>query len=287
MKICAIILDYRGARKTETCLRSLMHERIDTVLVINNSDNAQGTLQLTEAIARLKGDGIDYALHVLDPGTNLGFACGVNFAIGAQEASHCDTFLLLNNDASVIPGSIGILAATLLEEGVDLVAPAVVDDAGNPQPMLWYQRFFGSLTKFAVPGAFPFFSGCCLLLRRSLLVSGKLFDEDFFMYGEDTLLGWRMARERRPMRQEENATVRHTGQIRSHTSFFYEYHMARAHILLACKTLRSPLEILLLLPTKCLGLSLRALRRSLRYRNGAPIAACLLAWIPLDIRKTD
>jgi hypothetical protein len=61
--------------------------------------------------------------------------------------------------------------------------------------------------------------------------------------------------------------------------------MARAHILLAHKTLRAPIERPLLLLLKATGLLARAARRSIHYRNGIPLAAFFLAWRPRPIRK--
>jgi N-acetylglucosaminyl-diphospho-decaprenol L-rhamnosyltransferase len=287
MKICAIILDYRGASKTLACLQSLVSEGIDTVLVVDNSGNVQASEQLSDAIVRLKEQGIDYALNVLTPVENLGFGRGVNFALNDIAAQRCDAILLLNNDASMTSGSLAKMSDALSAGDADLIAPAIIDDHDIPQPMLWYQRFFGLLTDHALPGSFPYLSGCGLLFRRDLPVSGKLFDESFFMYGEDTLLGWKMARQKKTILRLNTAVVRHTGQDSTRPcTLFYEYHMARAHILLALKTWRSPLEIPLLLATKSMGLALRAMLRCFRYKSGIPLLAFFLAWLPISMRKS-
>ncbi|HXA46418.1 MAG TPA: glycosyltransferase family 2 protein [Burkholderiaceae bacterium] len=287
MEICAIILDYRGALKTEACLKSLVSEGINTVLVVDNSADVQSSQQLDDALSRLSSNGIDYRLHILKPGDNLGFAGGVNFALAHAAGMHCDTILLLNNDASVMRGALLKLSNALTEDATSLVGPAIVDDDGIAQPMLWYQRFFGIQSKRVIPGAFPYLSGCCLLFRRQLLDAGKLLDETFFMYGEDTLLGWRMHVAQNPVKLVESAVVRHTGQNPAQQcTMFYEYQMARAHLLLATKTYRYRMEIPLLLFTKFFGLMLRAILRSLRYRKATPFLALLLAWMPLNIRKS-
>lgn len=285
MRICAIILDYRGASRTEACLRSLVGEGLATVLVVDNSADERATCELASVVNHLRADGIDYALHVLNAGTNLGFARGVNLALRDAEASKCDAFLLLNNDATAMPGMVSQLAATLEQKQAELVAPLIVDWDGESQPVLWYQRHFGLLTSRPLPCSFPYMSGCCMLFRREVLVSEKLFDEHFFMYGEDTFLGWQLIRAGKAVVQSDEAMVRHFGQGSSEQcKMFYEYHTARAHVLLAFKTWRRPVEIPLLVVTKALGLTLRALRRSIRYRSGIPLAACFLSWLPLKVR---
>ncbi|MBV8666788.1 MAG: glycosyltransferase family 2 protein [Burkholderiaceae bacterium] len=286
MKICAIILDYRGAGKTETCLRSLIAEGIDTVLVVDNSGDAHASAQLAEAVARVRSAGIDFALHLIEPGVNTGFARGVNLALADPAGQHCEAIMLLNNDAAAHAGAIRPLHDALLDGAAQLVGPMVVDDHGAPQPVPWYHRYFGTITNSPAPGAFPYLSGCCLMLRRSLLREGKLFDEDFFMYGEDALLGWQMARAHQTFKRINNATIRHTGQARSQRStLFYEYQMTRAHYLLCFKTCRTRWEIPVLLVTKFATLTLRMAVRCIRYRSPAPLAALFLAWLPLDIRK--
>lgn len=284
MKICAIVLNYRNVARTETCLRSLVGQGLDTVLVEDNSADQRFSDQLAVMLEQQTGL-VDYRLSLFNPGSNLGFARGVNRAINDATALHCDAFLLINNDAIAQPGMLIRLIAALADTGALMVAPTVVDAAGVPQSMLWYQRFFGLLTVRPLPGSFPYLSGCCLLVRREMLEGGKLFDEDFFMYGEDTLLGWRLARAGEVLRRVNDAVVCHTsGGSSRQGQLFYEYHTARAHVLLSLKTWHSPLEIPLLLVSKSIGLAFRALRRSARCGNGVPLLAFILAWFPMKIR---
>lgn len=284
MKICAIVINYRNAARTETCLRSLDGQGLDTVLVVDNSADERAANELAAMIKRQTGR-IDYTLRLLNPGSNLGFARGVNLALKEAAARQCDAFLLINNDAVALSGMIARLIAALADPDMVIVAPTVADASGKPQPMLWYQRFFGLLTTRRLPGSFPYLSGCCLLVRREMLEEGKLFDEDFFMYGEDTLLGWRLACAGKKTLCLSDAFVLHDGAGSSRRGqLFYEYHMARAHVLLAMKTWRHPLEIPIMLAGKCVGLSLRALWRSLRFGNVVPLKAFFMAWRALDVR---
>lgn len=284
MKICGIVLNYRNVVRTETCLRSLAGQGIDTVIVVDNSADDSAANELASMI-KSQTERIDYTLRLLNFGSNLGFARGVNLALNDAVALHCDAFLIINNDAVALSGMVARLAAVLADTGTAMVAPTVVDAAGVPQPMLWYQRFFGLLTVRPLPGSFPYLSGCCLLVRREMLEEGRLFDEDFFMYGEDTLLGWRLVcAGKKPLRLDD-AFVRHDDAGSSRRGqMFYEYHMTRAHVLLAMKTWRHPLEIPMMLACKCVGLGLRALWRSLRFGNIVPLKAFFMAWWARDVR---
>jgi GT2 family glycosyltransferase len=284
MKICAIILNYRNAVRTEACLHSLIGQGLDSVLVVDNSDD-EGFASELSTMLKLRLPQIDYTLHLLKSERNLGFARGVNRALNHEAAFHCDTFLLINNDAIAMPGMVARMAARLSNTGCKLIAPHVLDAAGRPQSMLWYQRFFGLLTTRPLPGSFAYPSGCCLLLRRELLVDGKLLDEDFFMYGEDTQLGWRLMQAREVVGYLDDVAVRHSGVGSSRQyGMFYEYHTARAHVLLARKTLRHPMEKPLMLITKGAGLMLRAVLRSWRSRSLVPLKAYVLAWRAMEIR---
>lgn len=63
---------------------------------------------------------------------------------------------------------------------------------------------------------------------------------------------------------------------------FYEYHMTRAHVLLAMKTRCHSLEIPLLLASNGVSLGLRALWRSLHFGNAVPLKAFFMAWSARD-----
>lgn len=284
MKICAIILNYRDAARTEACLRSLVGQGVHQVLLVDNSADELAASALAAMVERQRGL-VGCTLHLLSPNENLGFARGVNWAILRAEAQPCDAFLLINNDATAMPGMVKRLAAALAEFHAAMVAPMVIDAAGKTMPMFWYQRFLGLLVTRQWPGSFPYLSGCCLLVSREMLEAGRLFDEDFFMYGEDTLLGWRIVRTGKTALRLDDVFVRHAGTGSSrHGEMFYEYHTARAHILLARKTWRHPAEMPFLLLSKCIPLSMRALWRSLRFRNRVPLKALFMAWRELNVR---
>lgn len=283
-RICAVVLNYRNAGLTLTCLRSLRGQGVGRAIVLDNSGDAYAAGELHGALQALRDERCDFDLLTITPSENLGFARGVNAALKAALQENCDRFLLLNNDAVAAPGMVMRLAAAL-DGGCRIAIPTVVADSGVAVPALWYQRYFGCMTSMPLPGSFLFPSGCCVMFDRSLLHAGALFDEAFFMYGEDVLLGWQLSRAGIAVCRVDEAVVRHTGRASSTSrSLFYEYHTARAHVLLGVKTWRFPLEIPLLLIAKCAGLALRAAARSVRGGGLIPLRAFVLAWRKLDMR---
>ena len=107
--------------------------------------------------------------------------------------------------------------------------------------------------------------------------------EEFFMYGEDVLLSWQILRKNKKAIGVENATVEHEGTGSSvHGDIFYEYQVARGHILLARKTATNMMQLILFLAGRALFLSARGVVRAARFRKIAPLLAFFYAWTGKD-----
>ena len=122
---------------------------------------------------------------------NLGFAAGVNYAIKylLNGCTVYDYLILINNDASAPPGMVNKLYQPHLASNSGLLIAPSIKFNGHILPGTWYHRFTGLTLHKQVPGSFQYLSGCCLLIPNSE-VRENLFDEDFFMYGEDVQLSW-------------------------------------------------------------------------------------------------
>jgi GT2 family glycosyltransferase len=282
--ICAIVLDYDGAEKTEKCLTSLIGQKLRTAYVLDNAALPGAHTRLRAAVERVRQKSPEYEIEILRGERNLGFARGVNFVLSHDRRSRSghDYYLLLNNDALAGPGLVsGLLDELGKHPDAALVAPRIISsDAGREQG-IWYHRYFGLLLSRPGKLRFHYFTGCCLLVRKESTSEWGLFDEAFFMYGEDAELGWRLTRQGRKMICATNIFVRHElGPSAERTSLFYEYHMVRSHLLLGLRTWLHPAEIPLILSAKFIALACRAVLRFVRGRNLAPLAGFLLAWIP-------
>jgi GT2 family glycosyltransferase len=232
---------------------------------------------------------VDYRVEILSAGKNLGFARGVNFVLSHDQASQCphEYHLLLNNDALAGPSLVPELLRALRENAqAALAAPRIVSNDPGREFGIWYHRYLGLL--LSRPGRFRlhYLVGCCLLFRYDLIRDGRLFDDAFFMYGEDAELGWRLKRQGRQLICVANVSVEHEfGPSVDRTSFFYEYQMARSHLLLSLKTWIHPAEIPLLLIAKSISLACRAAIRSFRHGSFVPVAAYFRACF--DWRRAD
>ena len=190
--IDVVVVAFGAPELLERCLATLG----DTypVLVVDNSSDAA-----VRAVAERHGAGY------VDPGENLGFAGGVNLGLAKRERSTADV-LLLNPDASITPEGVAQLASRLHATG-DLagVAPAQVDTEGRAARVGWpFPTPAGAWVEAIGLGSrrsrADFLIGSVLLIRSSALEEVGPFDEQFFLYAEETdwqqrarRLGWRVA----------------------------------------------------------------------------------------------
>jgi N-acetylglucosaminyl-diphospho-decaprenol L-rhamnosyltransferase len=289
-RVCAIILDYFGADITKQSLFSLVGQGLKTIYVLDNSGAKDASAKLNNAIAEFASGDPGFDIKVLTTGKNLGFGRGVNYVLAHDMRSDSphDYYLLLNNDAIARSGLITNMVAEFHKDpSITLVAPRIVSNDPKREFGIWYHRYFGLLLSQAGLGRFHYFTGCCLLFRRDLITASGIFDESFFMYGEDVELGWRLTRQGKKMICAKDVYVEHEyGPSVERSTFFYEYHMARGHLLLSWKTWMHPVEIPFLVLFKLIGLAGRAAARCCRYRTLTPIFSLFVAWIPLRVDKT-
>ena len=141
---------------------------------------------------------------------NRGYAYAANRLIErASEDPGCEYLLLLNPDVVLEPGFAAALLRALVADPEAALAGGrlirrdgkTVDSAGirlgrnrRPRDRASGERDIGQYTESeTVFGA----SGAALMLRlsaaRDRTVAGEIFDEDFFLYHEETDLAWRAA----------------------------------------------------------------------------------------------
>lgn len=283
-RVCAVILDYFGAEKTKQSTLSLLGQDLETVYILDNSGSDDASAALQRVIGELSDAATGLKIKILTAGQNLGFARGVNFVLKYDRLSETphDYYLLLNNDAVAGPDLLAKMLAEFEKDStVALVAPRIVCNDPGREFGIWYHRYFGLLLSRPGLGRFHYFTGCCLLFPKDLAADTGIFDESFFMYGEDTELGWRLLRQANSTICATDVFVEHEyGPSVDRSSFFYEYHMVRCHLLLSVRTWIHPAEVPLMIVTKYLSLIYRAAIRSLRNRNATPLLALLAATIP-------
>lgn len=287
--VCAIIINYFGTKNTERCICSLSSEPLTTLMLIDNSGTEEERASMAILVAKTRLTGAPFRIQSINNSENLGFGIAINRAITQDLLStggH-DYYLLMNNDAEATPGLItGLLQAAKDDPKLALVAPRIHWGATDVC-YYTYQPLLGHVSRKPFPGSFNYLSGCCLLVDKVLAPEGKLFDERFFMYGEDIDLTARAIRVGRKIACIENLTVKHEGSGSAQNgSFFYEYSVARGHVLLAATLSKTFATLLLFVIGRAFYLMLRAIIRCNRSHSWIPLRAYLLAWTPYQAKPS-
>ncbi|CAI8832613.1 GT2 family glycosyltransferase [Methylocaldum szegediense] len=268
--IVGLTLNYRDAERTSRCIASLLDYGAAGVVVWDNSEDSNASAQ------ELRQRWVHEPRVIIKVSArNLGFAAGVNRGIEAILTRWPQVWvMLINNDAVLQRGALSSLASALTDQPSAVIAYPRVDHGGRVIGTIYYQRWFAVLSfDRPWPGSFPYPSGSALLIAPER-IELPLFDEDFFMYGEDVMLGWRLGAAR--MTHVPQVLVWHEGSASSRNgSVFYETRTAAGHWLLAHKLARSPLEHAMLLSGRMLGLGARAVARTLRSRSLVSLQALL------------
>lgn len=268
--IIGLTLNYRDAERTSRCIVSLLSDGAAAVLVWDNSEDdgtsAENLRQRWQAEPRVV---------IAGEGRNLGFAAGVNRSIELVLQRWPQSWImLLNNDAIVQSGTLETLRRALEDRTQAVIAYPSVNHNGRIIGTMYYHSYFALLScDKRWPGSFPYPSGSALLVapERGNL---PLFDEDFFMYGEDVMLGWCLGQER--MVHVPQILISHEGSATSKNgSPFYELQTATSHWLLAKNLASNPFERFLYFSGRLVGLGGRALIRAWRNRSFSPISAFL------------
>lgn len=159
------------------------------VVIVNNSGRA---LAVNEGM-------YSFPLRVISPGANVGFGAAVNLAVRATDACYIAT---LNDDAE--PDARWLAALTeemdsdarigMCASHIRLAGGEQLDSAGMSICFDGSSRQRGHrepAARFSQSEDVLLPSACAALYRRGMLEDIGLFDEDFFLYCEDTDLGLR------------------------------------------------------------------------------------------------
>ncbi|WP_158885263.1 glycosyltransferase [Amycolatopsis anabasis] len=197
--VSVIVVNYRGADDTITCLRALTGQLDYPRLEIICVDNASGG----DDVSRIRAAAPEVKL--IESPANLGFAGGCN--LGAREANG-NVLAFLNNDARPDPGWARAAVAVLTADPtVAAVASKVVDSGGTGVDFVdggltWfgmgYKRHAGSpladlpAAEHEAAKDVLFATGSSMFVRAAVFAELGGFDERFFMFYEDVDFGWRL-----------------------------------------------------------------------------------------------
>ena len=200
MKLSVVIVSYNVRLLLEECLKSV--EKAMTgidgeVFVVDNRSTDDSVAYLEPRFPNV---------HFIANKENVGFARANNMAIRLSQAEYV---LLLNPDTVVYENTIresvafmdshpeagGVGVRMLTREGT----PAPESRRAVPTPWVAFLKMIGFSRKYYMshlpwdqPGKIEVISGAYCMLRHKALDQVGLLDEDFFMYGEDIDLSYRL-----------------------------------------------------------------------------------------------
>jgi GT2 family glycosyltransferase len=191
----AIVVNHNGRGYVEEAVQSLLDQDAPDldVWVVDNGSTDGSDAMLEERFGS--------AIRLIRAGRNLGFGAGNNLAIRESRGRHV---LLLNSDAVAAPSfAREMVAAAEADPRVGMVAARVldyarrdlIDTAGHLLYPDGLNRGRGRLEadrgQYDACRTALFPSGAAALYRRAMLDEIGLFDESFFLYGDDAELGLR------------------------------------------------------------------------------------------------
>lgn len=199
--VAVLAVTYNNADTVGQLISSLRGEARDLRLRVVIADN--GSADSTLAQLEQNDD-----LTVMATGSNLGYAGGINAA--RAHAGDCEAVLVLNPDLTVGPGSIRQLLARLRQSRAGIVVPRLLQEDGSTYTSLrreptvlraagdalfgervakrpgWSTEIEYNPEAYAHPHRIQWATGAALLIDAALEQALGPWDEQFFLYSEET-----------------------------------------------------------------------------------------------------
>lgn len=190
-KVAIVVLNWNGGDDTIACLNSLagLDYPEFAVIVVDNGSADDSVDRIRAAKPQVR---------MIETGKNLGFGGGCNVGMRAAIADGADYVWLINNDATVATDALTELVHVAEKgERIGAVGSVVFDQGQRDRIQLWgggkVNLWTGASHHRRTPGRVDFISGASALIRAQALKEVGFFDDaSFFMYWEDTDLGFRL-----------------------------------------------------------------------------------------------
>jgi GT2 family glycosyltransferase len=195
-KVAILILNWNNYQDTKRCLDSLMgltYPSYSIVLIDNGSSDDSGRRLIEEYPS----------IHHIHTEKNLGFAGGNNVGIRYILDQDIPYILFLNNDTEVIqPNFLTELINEIIQQDkLSAIGPRVQRvDGSDEDTILPFPTIRNSIictlglyrNDLSQPQFADSITGCCVLVRSEVIKQIGGFDDQFFIYGEETEWFFRM-----------------------------------------------------------------------------------------------
>lgn len=223
IRVRAVLVSFNSVDLTLRAVMALQRFSRPGLLDVVVVDNASGD----DTVARLRAEVPE--VTVIESGENRGFGAANNLGMSelVGDLPAADFFLLINTDAFVSAGTVDALVRRMAAEpGLGVCGPKLRNQDGTlqrscfgfPTPRLaWLENLGlgrwapGNRVSHEAPARVDFVSGACMLVRRTAYEATGGFDEDFFMYSEETDWQRRMTDSGWGIGFEPRAEVTHLG----------------------------------------------------------------------------
>jgi GT2 family glycosyltransferase len=188
-KVAVIVLNYKMKDTTLKCIESIKksdYSKLEIILVDNNSDDG------------IENDIKKYQISFIQTGANLGYSGGNNVGIKKALKGDCSYVLVLNPDTTIQKNTISNFVNELEKNQADILGPKIYFSNSKK---IWYAGGIFDLANvlgshrgvdtddtghFEEVIETDFVTGAAIFIKREVLEKIGLFDEDFFLYYEDS-----------------------------------------------------------------------------------------------------
>ncbi|MGH9534124.1 MAG: glycosyltransferase family 2 protein [Terriglobales bacterium] len=193
-QVLTLLLNWNNWADTLRCLECVlaMTYRNNSILVLDNGSCDESVVRLA---AQLRPPH-----RLLRNPQNYGFARGCNVGLRWAMRQDVEYVWLLNNDTCPPPDALQELVNRAEQDAKIGAVGGGLCDMDSPQRIQeWGGSWLGLRTGLAGPNQPPparerldYICGGCMLIRTAALAQVGLFDEGYFLYGEDADLGLRL-----------------------------------------------------------------------------------------------
>jgi N-acetylglucosaminyl-diphospho-decaprenol L-rhamnosyltransferase len=229
-RVTVICVTYNSAGRIAALAQTL--NPFPLVTVVDNASSDRTVSEVRKAIPQAS---------VIENKRNLGFGSANN--LGIRQAA-TEFVMLLNPDCEIGVDAVEAMVDCADDHGAaSLVAPQLLDRSGHVDvSYAWFPGSWNATGPRAQgPTCVGFASGACLLIRTSALRVIDGFDENFFLYYEDTDLCIRLHKQAGPLIVEPRAEARHinrgssSGIWRLRAEYLRGYHHIQSKFMFEAK----------------------------------------------------
>ena len=227
-----IIVNYNGEKYITDCVESLQLQtcKCFDIVIVDNASSDNSVSIIKEKYSKCV---------LLSMEENTGFSGGNNEGLRYAIENNYKYVMLLNEDTIVDENLVGVLHN--LVNANTVVAPLMYMDKRRTKP--WYDSgkidYESGMTTNVIEGGvkYPyettFITGCCFFCETALFQRIGMFDEDYYLYCEDTDLCIRFKKNGINMLVTDKTSLWHREQGKPKP--YKEYYKVRNHLMLISK----------------------------------------------------